>query len=313
MIFKPRIFISSTLSENLSVRGDIEDFYASIGAEAMLYEKNLTPSAENYTYRKDILEADFIIFIIKENYGTKTESGISGTHEELRISLQSDIPKHVYIQKVKELKDDDAQELRDEINKNNISYFYFSNDDELFNRIKETTFTISKEIMLKKVEEANLPRQSVKKICNKYDFNKAMDIINIYESIMYFHTHYDCDFLDTTLLSSLVEPICFEKQRLRWMFVDKYLERKLEEIIKTYREITNLHYKIYTLKNSKHTFESKILGRIEIDDLRFISNADNTIIRDQLSNNVKTLLNQFLSFKSYVGEQKVESEIIERF
>lgn len=49
MIFKPRIFISSTLSENLKVRSKIENFFSSIGAEAMLYEKNLTPSVNTMT------------------------------------------------------------------------------------------------------------------------------------------------------------------------------------------------------------------------------------------------------------------------
>ena len=70
MIFRPRIFISSTLGENLSIRKKLETFYKSIGAEPMLYETNLTPSVVPASYRTDILDADFIIFILKNQYGT---------------------------------------------------------------------------------------------------------------------------------------------------------------------------------------------------------------------------------------------------
>ena len=37
------------------------------------------------TYRKDRLEADIVILIMKDNYGTETDWEISGTHEEYRI------------------------------------------------------------------------------------------------------------------------------------------------------------------------------------------------------------------------------------
>ncbi|MBU3251553.1 DUF4062 domain-containing protein [Clostridium algidicarnis] len=161
MIFRPRIFISSTLSENLNVRSEIETFFLSIGAEAMLYEKNLTPSVNIMTYRKDILDADFIIFTVKSQYGNRTEAGISGTHEELQIALEANIPKHVYIKL--EDGESDAKELIEEIDNNKISYYYFKDDEGLLKRIKETTFTIAKEIMLKKVEDAQLPKVLLKR------------------------------------------------------------------------------------------------------------------------------------------------------
>lgn len=44
MIFRPKIFISSTFKENKSLREDIHDFFVSVGAEPMLYEKEMTPS-----------------------------------------------------------------------------------------------------------------------------------------------------------------------------------------------------------------------------------------------------------------------------
>lgn len=56
MYFKPRIFISSTLKENLGVRSEIEEFFSIVGAEVLLYEKNLTPSVTPMTYRKIYLK-----------------------------------------------------------------------------------------------------------------------------------------------------------------------------------------------------------------------------------------------------------------
>ena len=157
MIFKPRIFISSTLSENLTIRSQIEKFFFSIGAETLLYEKNLTPSVSPMTYRNDIIDADFIIFIIKNKYGQRTENGISGTHEEFNISLETNIPKHVYIKL--ENGERESKELIEVINNNQISYYYFKTDKDLLKRIKETTFTIAKEIMLRKVEDAQLSKK----------------------------------------------------------------------------------------------------------------------------------------------------------
>ncbi|EMS72750.1 hypothetical protein [Ruminiclostridium cellobioparum] len=72
---------------------------------------------------------------IKNQYGNRTETGISGTHEELQIALETNIPKHVYIKL--EDGDRDAKELINEIDNNQISYYYFKDDDDLLKRIQE--------------------------------------------------------------------------------------------------------------------------------------------------------------------------------
>ena len=79
MFFKPRIFISSLMKNKLELRTKIEKTLTEAGAECMLYEKNLTPSSDNNTYRNDIVDADFIVLILDNNYGAKTDWGISGT------------------------------------------------------------------------------------------------------------------------------------------------------------------------------------------------------------------------------------------
>ena len=135
MIFKPKIFISSTFKENEKLRGDIEKYFESIGADPLLYEKQLTPSVQPMTYRYNLLDADFMILIIKEDYGTKTEHGISGIHEEYRTAFDNKIPLHVYLQK--NSKEDNP--LVKELKKDGISYYYFDSDSDLMERLKKTT------------------------------------------------------------------------------------------------------------------------------------------------------------------------------
>lgn len=64
MYYKPRIFISSLLKKRIELRDKISFILSNAGFEVLLYEKNLTPSTDLYTYRKNILEADYVIFIL---------------------------------------------------------------------------------------------------------------------------------------------------------------------------------------------------------------------------------------------------------
>ena len=70
MIFRPKIFISSTFGENKKLRDQIRNYFYSVGAEPLLYEYELTPSIQPMTYRINLADADFMIMIVKDNYGT---------------------------------------------------------------------------------------------------------------------------------------------------------------------------------------------------------------------------------------------------
>lgn len=73
-----------------------------------------------------------MILIVKSEYGTKTEHGISGIHEEYKIALNNKIPLHVYLQKSDEdttSVDDNSENtediknpLIDDLTKDGISY-----------------------------------------------------------------------------------------------------------------------------------------------------------------------------------------------
>lgn len=306
MIFKPRIFLSSTLSENLNIRSEIETFFSSIGAEAMLYEKNLTPSVNTMTYRKDILDADFIIFIIKNVYGTRTEKGISGTHEEFQIALDTNIPKHIYI-KLGE-NERDAQELIDEINNNQISYYYFKSDEDLFRRIKETTFTIAKEIMLKKVEEASLPKNSVKKISVKYDYDKAIEIIKIIESMKRVSRYTEFSWVDSTLFHSFIEPIEMYRTNEAWFFIDRRIEDILDELLIIYNQFNQHCYDYTSISGTHRTIKVQVLGEVTISRCSACPNP--TLSYTQYEDIVRKFLDKYNEFREYIGRMRLFTDTI---
>jgi hypothetical protein len=306
MIFKPRIFISSTLNENLSIRTKIEKFFSEIGAETMLYEKNLTPAVNAMTYRKDILDADFIIFIIKSQYGKRTDAGISGTHEELQIALDTNIPKHVYIK----LNDDesDVKELIDEINDNQISYYYFKDDKYLLKRIKETTFTIAKEIMLKKIEDSQLHKNSVRKICVKYDYEKAIEIIKIIESMKQVSRLTEFDWIESTLFDSFLEPLQLYRDGEKWIFNDGKIEDMLNELLSIYGQFDCHSLDYMCIPSTTRNIKVQILGEIIIS--RCSVCQDPRLNRNQYKDIIKEFFEKYEEFKEYVKNTKLFADII---
>ena len=203
MAFKPRIFISSTFSDNKKVRDSIKKHFIELGAEPLLYESNLTPSTKPMTYRKDILEADFVILIMKDNYGTETDWGISGTHEEYRIAKENRIPFHVYL---KPSKSQDNKLIK-ELLADQVSFYYFKTDVELMNRLKETTFIIAEEIILKNLEQKRLSHLKVCQLSYNSDYQRAMDIIRSVEQMKKYSTQFGFDYLTTNIFTSFMEPI----------------------------------------------------------------------------------------------------------
>lgn len=305
MMFKPRIFISSTLGENLEIRSNLKDFYASVGAEVMLYEKTLTPSVNTMTYRKDILDADFIIMIIKDDYGKRTEKGISGTHEKLRIALDTKIPMHVYI-KLEEGKRD-ADELIKEINNNKISFYYFKTDKDLFKRIKETTFTIAKEIMLKNIEDARLPKETVKKISGEYDYGKAMEIINIVESMIK-TSNSGFDWVDSTIFTDFIGPIDYENNYQPWIFIDKKLQDIFGGMLSVYHEY-EWHGNDYTsIAGSHRTVKVPVLGEVILS--RCSASIHPKYEREHYESIFERFLEKYIEFREYVGRMRLSVDTV---
>lgn len=312
MIFRPRIFISSTLSENLTIRNEIEEFFKNVGAEPMLYEKTLTPSIMPMSYRQDVLDADFIIFIIKDNYGKKTDSGKSGTHEEFEIALSLKVPKHVYIKSDKTSLDDDTKEFIEEINDNQISYYYFKNDDELLKRIKETTFTIAKEIMLDNIEKSDFPSNTVRKICAKHDYEKACEIITIIKTMIKYNEIHEYHYIYSNVFVEFISRIEFEKKHREPLFIDKKIEDILDEMLAIYKEFSKYHGSDFTTTNNINAkkYSVPLLGSVSLLSCDATIKSDSYYKYKDYEKMIDNFFEKYKLFLKYISDLRIEVDTI---
>ena len=298
MFFKPRIFISSTFKENETIRNNIEQHFLDLGAEPLLYEKNLTPSSTPYTYRTDIAEADFAIFIIKDKYGTKTESGLSGTHEELEIAFNSDMPCHVYVKLDSETTGEkSSKELRDFVDKAHASFFYYSDDEQLLQRIKETTFTIAKEAAIRSLTKKTLDKKTSASVAANYDYDYALGCIRIMDGL--FEIGRAVGFVETNIIYRFF-PL-FESAS--WMFIDNKLEDQYNQIGNLIKEFTSHNCKDYTVAGQQHyKYPVPSWGEISVSYARR-KNPDKTleVDYDEIVNNI---FKAYTDFCEYVKNMK---------
>lgn len=261
MYFKPRVFISSTFSGNLNIRKSIKTFLSEAGIEPLLYETNLTPSVKPFTYREDILSADFVILFIDNKYGSTTETGLSGTEEEYSLARKYNIPLHVYISKkvntlVKNVSSStDKNELNeskklkkfiDRINEDRTSYFIFSNTKELEKKIKENTakliFSVATNFIVKnglsnhnsQLISLNNDVNILTKFIKKMDYRKKLKneySLNPITTSIILEPLYDLDYFDINTL-------------VTWCAKDEF-----SKFIKASQEFTEKHVDFY---HSKH-------------------------------------------------------------
>ncbi|MBR0541465.1 MAG: DUF4062 domain-containing protein [Clostridia bacterium] len=309
MIFRPKIFISSTFSENKKIRDNIRKFFYSVGAEPLLYEHELTPSINPKVYRTNLLDADFVIMIVKDDYGTTTECGLSGIHEEYRIAVNNNIPLHVYL-KANEGPNNNAEAnpLIEDLKKDGISFYYFKDDRDLLKRLKETTFTIAKDIMISQLDNNRIPENIVYKLASEKDYNKAMEVINIVEEMQRIHADYDLDYITTDLITSCFGPICFEFKSPRHKFNNWELETQLHKIIEIAEDFMNHSGTDYTLNGQHREFVLNIIGKIYVGNLLYNKCSDWAY--DDYCESLKNLFEEYDKFVSIVKNIKVESDII---
>ena len=303
MAFKPRIFISSTFSDNQKVRESIKRYFIESCAEPLLYESNLTPSTESMTYRKDILEADFVILIIKDNYGTETEWGISGTHEEYKIAKENKIPIHVYLMKG----DSSHNKLVKELLADQVSYYYFKTDKELLKRIKETSFIIAEEITLRHLSQKRLPYSTVRLLSYNADYQRAIDIIRSIEIMKKYNRQFGFDYLTTTIFASFVEPIVHYFNQQEHVFINWKLDDVLYNMLAIAQKYIDNHTLDYTtIPNTSVKAMDENSQEILVSRVSYYKNTDlSTEAYNQL---LKKFFEKYEEFKDEVKELKLLSD-----
>jgi|GEM_PF-2005045 len=308
MIFKPRIFISSTFSDNQVIRKRISKYFLEIGAEPLLYEKNLTPSVLPMTYRANVLDSDFVILIMKGYYGTKTDWNLSGTHEEYRIARDNKIPTHVYLQKLNSevLKTDNP--LTEELNDDQVSYYYFTDENDLLKRLKETTFTIAREIMVKQIKSENLSRNTISKLAINYDYNKSLEIITAIEYMKQLNKTYNIDYINTNIVVAVLGPICDHIYNTEHPFINWILYDKLVEALQFYDKFSNNHVLDYTnVAGKSREINIHGLGEILFCHVSYSKNTELT--HNDYHQLLISFFEKYNEFKQYVQDMRLYADI----
>lgn len=312
MIFKPRIFIGSTFKENKKSRSDLEVFFESIGAEPMLYEYNLTPSVQPSTYRKDVAEAGFVIMIIKNDYGKKTERGTSESSEELKIALTLNLSLHVYYKNDSKIfksksrlePEIEVQKFKGLIDDNRISYYRFNDDLDLLKRIKETTFKIANEIVMRKLSKMALDRGTVVRMKGNHDYLQAIGVIKIIDYLKKMSGRLDP--IDTNLLGALEYLFEWIKEN-DWIFIDNGLrdDCKAMEI-----QISNFfvtHLNDYITRDSiMDTIEIPMYGDVVVSPLTRVERPRKQ--RNEYIAIINKFFKTFEKFKKRVGKIKLSAD-----
>lgn len=275
MIFRPKIFISSTFKENEKVREQIRNYFYSVGAEPLLYERELTPSISPMTYRINLLDADFMILIIKDGYGTETETGMSGMHEEYRIAHNNKIPLHVYLKRNNNVTiEKEENPLIEDLKKDGISYYYFYSDSDLLKRLKETTFTIAKEIMLNDITKSKIPKDSITKLAGNSDYDRAMQIVTIIESMKNVVKINDLDWITSSIFSECMECVIYEFSSLRHHFINWKLDDSLNSLLKISNEHIEHSGRDFTSNGNYREYPVKILSKVKACNLIYNKCSD---------------------------------------
>lgn len=304
MIFRPKIFISSTFKENKKLREDIRKYFHSTGAEPLLYEQELTPSVLPMTYRHNLLDADFMILIVKEDYGTKTELGISGIHEEYKIAFNNKIPLHVYLQK----NDTEDNPLIKELKKDGISYYYFTSDKELMKKLKETTFTIAKEIMQNHVDKSKLPDKTIKNQAGNKDYLRSMEVVSIVESMRNTAETYEIDWLYSDIFTECMSRVIYEFSAPIHHFINWKLDELLNDMLSIATTFIDHSYTDFTSTGTHKTLEISLLGKVQINYLEYhkCSKWDKEDYRKSLSD----FFEKYNAFRHLVQEIRTEIDLI---
>lgn len=313
MSFKPRIFISSTF-DLIKLRKKLSTFFKSIGAEPLLYEENLTPSVNKATYRKDLLDADFTIFIFDKRYGSETDSGLSGTHEEWLISNQNNIPSHVYIKFEDEAKSSKEERLKefisDEIDNNFVSYYFFKNETDLLRRIKETSLTIAHDIVLNKIEQSSLDKRVVRNLSINQDYKEALSFMRHMEEIIHLH-HIEGgpDINRTTILNFILGTWATYADRQRKLFIDEKFNDLFYNIFTPYKKIIDYQLKnLHPSDRDRSVYLKSVGMEVEYEYLHPL-NRETVVDWELINDLIQELLDEYVKFKDEIMNKKNQNDI----
>ena len=288
----------------LKLRENIKEWFESAGAEVALYEKDLTPSTVPYTYRQDILQTDFVIFILDERYGAKTNTGLSGTEEEFHIVSHNKIPCHIYLKKIK--KTDEAKKFEELIKNKGISYYYYKDEADLLNRIKSTCFIIAKDICISNLCAQKIETHIINKAAKQSDYNLGVYYCEMFEGLLEICNKTSYSIENSNLLIAAFDGLSDWVNKTKTLFIDQKLEELFREIFACVNEINR-----YISAEASPTLPFVNIPFPHMNELYVcFNNYGNTYDNVWLSNKITELTNKYFSFKMYLAHMQIEGDLL---
>ena len=304
MYFKPRIFISSTMGDKLELRKKIKEWFESAGAEVALYEKDLTPSTNSNTYRDDVLQTDFVIFILDERYGAKTNTGLSGTEEEFRIVSNNKKPCHVYLKQIE--KTDEAKKFEDLIKSRGISYYYYKDDADLLQRIQSTCFTIAKDIFISNLYSQKIDPCIINKTAKKADYNSGLYYCEMFDRLFEICNNTPYGIENSNLLIAAFDGLSNWVNNSKTIFIDQKLEDMLREIFARIDEINSY---ISTNSSSSGSYVSLSFPFVEEINVCF-NKCCGVYDTTWINSRSQEMTSKYHSFKTYLANMQMTADLL---
>lgn len=292
------------MGDKLELRKKIKEWFESAGAEVALYEKDLTPSTNSNTYRDDVLQTDFVIFILDERYGAKTNTGLSGTEEEFHIVSKNKKPCHVYLKQIE--KTDEAKKFEDLIISRGISYYYYKDDADLLQRIQSTCFTIAKDIFISNLYSQKIDPCIMSKMAKKADYNSGLDYCKMFERLLDICNTTPYRIENSNLLIATFDGLSDWVNNSKTIFIDQKLVEMLREIFVYINEINS-----YIAKNSSPAGSYVSISFPYVEEILVcFNNCSSNYDTDWINRKAGKMIKKYFAFKEYLKNMQIEADLL---
>lgn len=189
-----------------------------------------------------------------------------------------------------------------------VSFYYFKTDVELMNRLKETTFIIAEEIILKNLEQKRLSHLKVCQLSYNSDYQRAMDIIRSVEQMKKYSTQFGFDYLTTNIFTSFMEPIIDYFNHQEHIFINWKLDDALENFVLIANKFISNHVLDYTtIPNTFTELTDETFTEVLVSRVSYYQNTD--LNNEDYQKMLKDFFEKYEEFKNIVKELRFLADI----
>lgn len=176
------------------------------------------------------------------------------------------------------------------------------------NRLKETTFIIAEEIILKNLEQKRLSHLKVCQLSYNSDYQRAMDIIRSVEQMKKYSTQFGFDYLTTNIFTSFMEPIIDYFNHQEHIFINWKLDDALGNVVLIANKFISNHVLDYTtIPNTFTELTDETFSEVLVSRVSYYPNTD--LNNEDYQKMLKDFFGKYEEFKNIVKELRFLADI----